>query len=164
MLILLLVSDCQKQPIENTQPNVIVEQNKNAPLINSSNILQTNSTKVKTEDLKNISKVYLGCYSAGNNALTRMYISTEFIQTTNRKQKIPYVLVSADENKKTYLLKLLQKDKSNFFQGYESITIINNDEILLEDYESKEDFKNGDRSGVLLFAKDKCKTVLSFLK
>ena len=164
ILILFFVFACQKQTNENAQPNIVVEQSKNALPNNSLSILQTNSHKVKTENLGDISKIYLGCYSAGNNGATMMYISSKFIQTTNGKQKIPYNLASADSDKKTYLLKLLQKDKSNFLQGYESITFVNNDEILLEDYESEEDFKNGNRSGILRFAKDKCKTILSFLK
>jgi len=164
ILILLLVSACQKQNNEDAQTSLFVAQNKNVPPSNSLNILQTNPHEIKTENLGNISKIYLGCYSAGNKGATNMYISPEFVQTTNGKEKIPYVLISADKNKKIYLLKLLQKDKSNFLQGYESITFVNDDEILLEDYESEEDFKNGDRSGFLRFAKDKCKTVLPFLK
>lgn len=163
VMILLLVFACQKQN-SNTQVNIPIEENKNASANSQPNFSQTNTREIKRENLEDISKPYLGCYSAGNNALTRMYISPKFIQTTNGKQKIPYKLISADSDKKTYLLELLEKDKSNFFQGHESITFVNNNEILLEDYEPEQGFKKGDRSGVLRFTKDKCETVLSFLK
>lgn len=168
LLILLLNSGCNKQineniENENIQTNLIAEQNKNASINNSSNFFQTNSHEIKTENLRNISKIYLGCYSAGNSGATVMYISPKFIQTSNGKQKIRYVLSSADNKNKIYLLKLLQKDKSNFLQGYESISV-NGEGINLEDYESEEDFKNGKTSGYLRFVKDDCKNILSILK
>jgi hypothetical protein len=165
LLVILFVFACQKQGNENTETSLVVEQNRNVSPNNALNPLQTNPNEINTENLENVSKIYLGCYSAGNRGATVMYISPEYIQTSNGKQqKIPYILISADKNKKIYLLKLVQKDKSNFLQGYESITFINDDEILLEDYESEEDFKKGNRSGFLRFAKDECKTVLSFLE
>lgn len=163
-IILSFVFACQKHTNNNAQPNKIFEQNENASANNQPNSSQKNVNEIRRENLENLSKDFLGCYSAGNNALTRMYISPKFIQTTNGKQKIPYKLISAGNDKKAYLLELQEKDKSNFLQGYESITFVNDDEILLEDYETEQNFKNGNRSGVLGFAKDKCETVLLFLK
>jgi len=165
LLISLFVFGCGKQSIENSQTNLSVEQNKNIPSNKSVSVMQTNSHVIKSENLESVSKNYLGCYSAGDRSRTMIYISPKFIQTTNGKQKIPYVLISAEDNAKRYLLKLLEKDKSNYLEGFESITFVSDDEILLEDYESEETFKNGKRVGFLGgLIRDKCKTILSFMK
>lgn len=117
-----------------------------------------NSSNVKTKEN------YLGCWSAGDKGGTVLYITSETIQTSNSYKPLKYSEILLDSGKLVFLLRLDETDESNEIQPFISITLLQNDEIKLEDFDSYEDFLNKGSHGETKFYKSLCKNVLPRLK
>lgn len=106
----------------------------------------------------------IGCYSAGDRAVTVMRITKDYIQTKHGKQRIPYKVIEVDPKSDTILFELLEKDRSNFLQPFVSIIYNSDDEVIERSFISTEDYRNNNPSSRLRFVRDKCSVVKSFLK
>jgi hypothetical protein len=106
----------------------------------------------------------IGCYSAGDRGVTMMRITKKYVQTSNGRQRIPYKVVSSNLDTKTIVFELLAKDRSNFLQKIVTVILQPSGDIIERDYETLKDYETGNVSGRLGFARDRCSTVLRFLK
>ena len=109
---------------------------------------------------------YVGCWSGGNTPPSvYQFTRTTIKSSVTRKNVFRYKEVFRDEENKTYLLELREKDKQNYFQKFLAIRFVGEESVELKDYETMEAFKRGEESGKLnVFLEDDCKSMSSFFR
>lgn len=126
---------------------------------NVSNNYETNLTKASI-----IGKLpFIGCWSAGDTQHSVIVISKQTIQTRNSTKPLGYSLISSNEKDKTYILALKETDSSNELQRFITITLPQEDEIVLESYFTFEDIGTGPHGRARYF-RDECKSIKAMLR
>lgn len=138
------------------RPNTADNQN----VVKPDDVLDTRSTKSLQID----KYTFVGCWSAGDSRNTVVEISKTSILTSNSRKPLAYELVLANWEENLYVLKLKESDETNELQPFVSLEMPSQDEMILKDYNTYQDWVERDANGRIRLFRDDCKNVCRSLK
>ena len=148
-LVLLFVFGCKvDQPRQNQMPEVAFKKHST-----STSKAKATVEQAKDEEQKHIVNSFIACWSNGRGEFLQIDKYSLRFQVLRKPLSYERLLDPEDGR---LVLKLKEKDETNYISPYLSLKIVNEEEILIEGFETYLDLKHQSASGSDTWYRDEC--------